>query len=158
MATKLQLATARIVALELQLAEDRQHLEAANRILAEENQDLRANLQAATEMITRLGGIKSESKTEIKANIVEIREELTVVAMRKALQIVSFTSAVSDEFLSNFTVWTNTEKNWVAFLPKVASKETARFQREFGAARMAKDIPGNYYKNQGCWFNVPVRK
>lgn len=155
MATKLSLATARIAALELQLAEDRQHLEAANRILAEENRDLRANLKVATDMIVKLGGVKN---TETPAsNLVTIAPELHVKSFQWLLNYVGFTSQVSEEFMANWTILTNTEKNWVAFVPKVSNRETNRFCSEFGKKRAARQIVGNIYKNTGVWMNIPVK-
>jgi hypothetical protein len=154
MATKLTLATARIAALELQLTEDRQHLEAANRILASENADLRANLQAASEML-KLGGVKKE---ETVSSLVTIKPELHVQSFGWILKTVGFTAPVSEEFMANWTITTNAEKNWVALVPKTVNRDTNRFCSEFGKKRAARNIVGNIYKQTGVWMNIPAKK
>jgi hypothetical protein len=155
MATKLALATARVAALELQLVEDRQHLMAANKLLAEENADLRLNLKAASDMILKLGGVKN---TETPAsNLVQIAPELHVKSFGWLLNYVGFTAQVSEEFMANWTIYTNAEKNWVALVPKVSNRETNRFCSEFGKKRASRNITGNIYKNTGVWVNIPVK-
>lgn len=152
MATKLALATARIALLETQIVEDRQHLEAANRILASENADLRLNLQAASEMILKLGGVKKE-----EPSLITIKPELHIASFGWILKTVGFTAPVSEEFMANWTILTNAEKNWVALVPKTVTRDTNRFCSEFGKKRAAKEITGNIYKNTGVWFNVPKK-
>ena len=152
MATKLATATARILALETQIVEDRAHLEAANRILASENADLRLNLKAASDMILKLGGVKKE-----EPSIVTIKPELQVISFKWILNLVGFTAPVSEEFMANWTIFTNAEKNWVALSPKKVTRDTNRFVSAFGRARAAKEITGNIYKNTGVWFNVPKK-
>jgi hypothetical protein len=153
MATKLALATARIIALETQLTEDRQHLEAANRLLADENKDLRLNLAAASDMILKLGGVKKE-----EPSLITIAPELHVKAFGWILNIVGFTAQVSEEFMSSWTILTNAEKNWVALVPKTVNHDTNRFCSEFGKKRAARNIVGNIYKNTGVWMNIPAKK
>lgn len=149
---------ARVAALELQLQEDRQHLEAANKILASENADLRRNLEAASDMILKLGGAKKEeSSPESNKPITVVPPEKHVEGFQWTLKTVGFTTPVSEEFMSNWTLYTNQKRNWIGMVPKTVTRDTTRFCSAFNQARAARGLEGNYWRKTGIYFKLPEK-
>lgn len=171
---------AKLAVMETSAVEDRTHFTAALKLVTDErdalmaeNKDLKANLAVASEMVLKLGGVKKVTVTQVRGTVagsseaderrilpaqtpgVEIAPtEKIVPCMRWALKRIGFKSNVTDEFLLGFDVHVNKTTNWFGFTPKGSgNRETVAFQREVTQCLRNLDMKGNYWKNDGVWFN-----
>ena len=125
-------------------------------VLETENTDLKEKIHTLIHNKT----MESESKPKLPGGAptsIRVEDSKVLATMRWALRYVGFSSDCTDEFLMNFEVYTNAEKNWLGIYPKAGSK-TGSFIREFNQARFNREIQGNYWKNHGVWMNIPAKK
>ncbi len=90
-------------------------------------------------------------------NVQPVEESKILATMRWVMQYVGLNVKASDDFLQEFEVYTNKEKNWLAVYPKKGLPNSGKFIKELAQARHAKGIQGNYWNNYGMWMNVPVK-
>jgi transposase-like protein len=89
--------------------------------------------------------------------VVPVEDNKVLATMRWLMKYVGFQSTATDEFLTEFEVYTNKEKNWLAVYPKKGLQESGKFVKELNQARHARQVQGNYWKNYGMWVNVPAK-